>query len=153
MTIHRELLIGGKDVPAVSGRTTEDINPYTGEVYATLAAGGTEDVTLAVDAAQAAFADWAATSPFARRAVFLRAADILESRGEQAAGLMAGEAGGTRPWAYFNVSLAANMLREAAAAITAPRGEVLAAQEQGALGLAVREPVGVVAAFAPGTPR
>ncbi|WP_127358421.1 aldehyde dehydrogenase family protein [Actinacidiphila soli] len=149
MTIHRELLIGGKDVPAVSGRTTEDINPYTGEVYATLAAGGVEDITLAVDAAQAAFADWAAVSPFARRAIFLKAADLLEARGEQAADLMAGEAGGTRPWAYFNVALAANMLREAAAAITAPRGEVLTAQEEGALGLAVREPVGVVAAFAP----
>jgi acyl-CoA reductase-like NAD-dependent aldehyde dehydrogenase len=149
MTIHRELLIGGKDVPAVSGRTTEDINPYTGEVYATLAAGGVEDVTLAVDAAEAAFADWAAVSPFARRAIFLKAADVLEARGEQAADLMAGEAGGTRPWAYFNVALAANMLREAAAAITAPRGEVLTAQEEGALGLAVREPVGVVAAFAP----
>ncbi|WP_405733915.1 aldehyde dehydrogenase family protein [Streptomyces sp. NBC_01537] len=149
MTINRDLFIAGKDVPAVSGRTTEDVNPYTGEVYATLAAGGAEDVTLAVDAAQAAFEDWAAVSPFARRAIFLKAADILESRGEQAADLMAGEAGGTRPWAYFNVALAANMLREAAAAITAPRGEVLTSQEEGALGLAVREPVGVVAAFAP----
>lgn len=62
---------------------------------------------------------------------------------------MAREAGGTRPWAYFNVALAANILREAAAAITAPRGEVLSSQKEGALGLAVREPLGVVAAFAP----
>jgi acyl-CoA reductase-like NAD-dependent aldehyde dehydrogenase len=41
------------------------------------------------------------------------------------------------------------MLREAAAGITSPRGEVLTAQEDGVLGLAVREPMGVVAAFAP----
>jgi acyl-CoA reductase-like NAD-dependent aldehyde dehydrogenase len=45
--------------------------------------------------------------------------------------------------------LAANILREAAAAITAPRGEVLSSQKEGALSLAVREPLGVVAAFAP----
>ncbi|MCX4977651.1 aldehyde dehydrogenase family protein [Streptomyces sp. NBC_00620] len=149
MAITRELFIGGKDVPAASGRTAEDINPYTGEVYATVAAAGPEDVALAVGAADAAFADWAALSPFARRAIFLKAADLLDAKGEEVAELMAHEAGGTRPWAYFNVGLAANILREAAAAITAPRGEVLSAQEAGALGLAIREPLGVVAAFAP----
>jgi len=149
MPITRELLIGGKDEPAASGRTAVDLNPYTGEVYATVAAAGPEDVRRAVDAADAAFEEWAALAPFARRAILLKAADLLEGKGDQVAELMAGEAGGTRPWAYFNVALAANMLREAAAAVTAPRGEVLTAQEQGALGLAVREPVGVVAAFAP----
>ncbi|MER6130288.1 aldehyde dehydrogenase family protein [Streptomyces sp. NPDC001795] len=149
MPITRELLIGGKDVPAASGRTTVDVAPYTGEVYATLAAAGPEDVRRAVDAADAAFPAWSALAPFARRAIFLKAADLLDARGEQVAEIMAHEAGGTRPWAYFNVALAANILREAAAAITAPRGEVLNAQEEGALGLAVREPLGVVAAFAP----
>ncbi|WP_137991421.1 aldehyde dehydrogenase family protein [Streptomyces vilmorinianum] len=149
MVITRELLIGGQDVPAAAGRTAEDVTPYTGEVYAIVAAAGPEDVTRAVAAAHAAFPAWAALAPFARRAIFLRAADLLDAKGEEAAELMAHEVGGTRPWAYFNVALAANILREAAAAITAPRGEVLSAQEQGALGLALREPLGVVAAFAP----
>ncbi|WP_055716545.1 aldehyde dehydrogenase family protein [Streptomyces torulosus] len=149
MAITRDLLIGGKDVPAASGRTTEDFEPYTGEVYATVAAAGPEDVRRAVDAADAAFEDWAALAPFARRAVFFKAAELLEARGEQVAEIMAREAGGTRPWALFNVMLAANILREAAAAITAPRGEVLSSQKEGALSLAVREPLGVVAAFAP----
>ncbi|MFE9097355.1 aldehyde dehydrogenase family protein [Streptomyces sp. NPDC007264] len=149
MPLARELLIGGRDVPAVSGRTALDVDPYTGEVYATVAAAGPEDVARAVGAAEAASAGWAALAPFARRAVFLRAADLLDARAEQVAEVMAHEAGGTRPWAFFNVALAANVLREAAAAVTAPRGEVLSAQEEGVLGLAVREPLGVVAAFAP----
>ncbi|MFF6999900.1 aldehyde dehydrogenase family protein [Streptomyces sp. NPDC008313] len=149
MAVTRELLIGGKETPAASGRTTEDVSPYTGEVYATVAAAGPEDVTRAVDAADAAFPGWAALAPFARRAVFLRAADLLDAEAEQAAALMAREAGATRPWALFNVALGANVLREAAAAVTAPRGEVLSAQEEDTLGLAVREPLGVVAAFAP----
>ncbi|WP_314173595.1 aldehyde dehydrogenase family protein [Streptomyces winkii] len=149
MTIHRDLLIGGREVPAVSGRTADDRNPATGEVYATVAAGGPEDVRRAVSAAEAAFPDWAATGPAERRAVFLKAADILDSRGEDAATLMAQEAGGSRPWALFNVQLASGMLREAAAAVTAPQGEVLTPQDGGTLSLAVREPVGVVAAFAP----
>ncbi|MFF7289768.1 aldehyde dehydrogenase family protein [Streptomyces griseorubiginosus] len=149
MATTRALYIAGRDVPAASGRTTDDINPFTGEVYATVSAAGPEDVVRAVDAADAAFEEWAALAPYARRAIFLRAADLLDGRGAQVADLMAQEAGGTRPWAFFNVGLAANIMREAAAAITAPRGEVLNAQEQGALGLAVREPLGVVAAFAP----
>jgi acyl-CoA reductase-like NAD-dependent aldehyde dehydrogenase len=149
MALTRDLLIGGKDVPATSGRTAEDLDPYTGEVYATVAAAGPEDVRRAVDAADAAFEEWAALAPFARRAIFFKAAELLEGRGDEVADIMAREAGGTRPWAYFNVALAANILREAAAAITAPRGEVLGTQKEGALSLAVREPLGVVAAFAP----
>ncbi|MBC7272697.1 MAG: aldehyde dehydrogenase family protein [Streptomyces sp.] len=149
MTITRELYIGGKDVPAASGRTTEDTDPYTGQPYARVAAAGVEDVARAAEAADAAFASWAALSPFARRTILLKAADMLQDRAEQVAELMAHEVGGTRPWAHFNVGLAADMLREAAAAVTAPRGEVLTPQEEGTLGLAVREPLGVVAAFAP----
>ncbi|TDD34911.1 aldehyde dehydrogenase family protein [Nonomuraea terrae] len=149
MSISRELLIDGKAVPAASGRVTQDVSPYTGEVYATVAAAGADDVTRAVDAADAAFDAWAGLSPFARRTIFLRAADLLQARAEEVIALMAAEVGGTRPWAGFNVALAAEMLREAAASITAPRGEVLTAQEEGVLGLAVREPVGVVAAFSP----
>ncbi|GGT80169.1 MULTISPECIES: aldehyde dehydrogenase family protein [Streptomyces] len=149
MTVTRELLIGGRNVPAASGRTAEDVDPFTGEVYARVAAAGPEDVARAVEAADEAFPAWAAFAPFARREVFLRAADLLDSRAEQAVAVMARETGATRAWSLFNVSLAANILREAAAAVTAPRGSVLTAQEEGALGLAVSEPLGVVAAFAP----
>lgn len=149
MALHRNLLIGGKDVPAVSGRTTTDINPWTGKAYATVAAAEAEDVRAAVEAAYRAFEEWAALPPFARRKIFLDAADLMEERGEEAVQLMAMEAGASRPWALFNVGLAANILREAAAALTASRGDVLPTQEPGGLSLAVREPLGVIAAFAP----
>src|SRR5689334_13114500 len=101
MIVNRELLIGGKDVPAASGRTPDDLRPGTGEVFATVAAAGVEDVTRAVDAAQEAFAQWSAMSPFARRKILLDAADLLESRADQAIAIMAGEVGGTAPWAGF----------------------------------------------------
>ncbi|MFC9433129.1 aldehyde dehydrogenase family protein [Nocardia sp. NPDC057030] len=149
MTIARGLLIGGKDVPAEGGRTTEVITPHTGNAYATVAAATAPDVTAAVAAAAAAAGQWAASSPFTRRKIFLDAADLLDARLEQAVASMTGETGATFGWAAFNVSLGANMFREAAAAVTAPRGAVLAAEQPGALGLAVREPLGVVAAFAP----
>jgi len=149
MVIERELFIGGEDVPARDGRRTEDISPYTGEVYAAVAAGGPEDVVRAVDAAEDAFTAWAATPPSVRRGIFLKAADILDARADDVVGLMAREVGGVSPWARFNTGLGASILREAAAAVTQPVGEVLATEPADRLSLAVREPVGVVAAFSP----
>ncbi|MFF7260436.1 aldehyde dehydrogenase family protein [Streptomyces sp. NPDC008159] len=149
MSITRELLIDGKEIGARSGRTTPVINPATGQMYATVAAAGVEDVDRAVDAAQAAFENWATVDPFTRRAIFVKAADLMEQRREDVVALMVGEVGATRVWASFNVTLAATMLREAAALITAPRGEVLTTRHDGDLSLAVREPLGVVAAFSP----
>ncbi|WP_167043180.1 aldehyde dehydrogenase family protein [Salinibacterium sp. ZJ454] len=149
MSITRELIINGEHVPAASGKTTEDINPYTGEVYATVAAAGTDDVNRAVGAAADAFESWASTSPTARARIFLRAADLFEERTDQAIELMAQEVGGVSSWAQFNAALAANILRSAAAASTAPLGEVLATDLPGKYSLAVRQPYGVVAALAP----
>jgi hypothetical protein len=48
----RLLLIDGKWVPAVSGRTLETVNPATEDVLTTIAEGGKEDVDLAVKAAR-----------------------------------------------------------------------------------------------------
>lgn len=49
----------------------------------------------------------------------------------------------------FNAGLAASILREAAAAVTFPPGQVLATDTPGALSLAIRQRSGLVAAFAP----
>ncbi|WP_125611659.1 aldehyde dehydrogenase family protein [Specibacter cremeus] len=149
MAITRDLIIDGEHVPAASGKTTGDINPYTGATYATVAAAGTEDVTRAVDAAAAALERWSATSPTARARIFLKAADLLEERTDHGVQLMAREVGGVRPWAEFNLALAGNILRSAAAATTAPQGEVLATDLPGKYSLAVRRPYGVVAALSP----
>jgi acyl-CoA reductase-like NAD-dependent aldehyde dehydrogenase len=62
---------------------------------------------------------------------------------------MASETGGTYGWSLFNVGLAAGMLREAGSLTTTPIGEVLATNNPDALSFAVRQPAGVVAAFAP----
>jgi acyl-CoA reductase-like NAD-dependent aldehyde dehydrogenase len=55
-------------------RDVEDFNPYTGEGCANVASGGAVDVRRAVEAAQAAFPEWAATPPAAKRKILLEAA-------------------------------------------------------------------------------
>ncbi|HYA45635.1 MAG TPA: aldehyde dehydrogenase family protein [Acidimicrobiales bacterium] len=149
MAIERQLLIGGDNVPAAGARRTEDRDPYTGDVYATVAAAGPEDARRAVDAAAAALPAWAQMAPSERRKLLLRAAELLSSRASEAADLMTAETGAIRPWALFNVELAAEMLREAAAWVTHPVGEVLPTSTPAALSLSLRQPAGVVAAFAP----
>jgi acyl-CoA reductase-like NAD-dependent aldehyde dehydrogenase len=149
MVEQRSLLINGEQVAAEGGRTAEDLSPQDGSVVALVAAASPADVVRAVDAADAAFADWSTTAPSIRRRILFRAGDLLEERGEQAAALMARETGGTFGWSLFNVGLAANMLRDAAGLTTAPIGEVLATDNPDVISLAVRQPVGVVAAFAP----
>ncbi|HEV7964809.1 MAG TPA: aldehyde dehydrogenase family protein, partial [Actinoplanes sp.] len=145
----RSLLIGGEQLAASDGRTADDLNPHTGEVFARVAAASPSDVAKAVTAASDAFPAWSTTPPTQRRRILNRAADLLEERGEAAAALMAQETGGTFGWSLFNVGLASSMFREAAALVTSPLGEVIAGDNPDALSLAIRQPAGVVAAFAP----
>lgn len=56
----RQMYIGGKWVPAASGETFATVNPMTEEAIATVAAGGPEDVDLAVEAALTGSAEWSA---------------------------------------------------------------------------------------------
>lgn len=145
----RGLLIDGKEVPSSNQATADDVSPWTGEVFARVAAATPQDVTAAVDAAAKAFPTWSVLSPFERRKIFLKAADIMESRMEDAIAVMAGEVGGARPWAGFNVQLCVEILREAAAAVTQPKGQVLVTQMPGVSSYAKRVPYGVVAAISP----
>jgi acyl-CoA reductase-like NAD-dependent aldehyde dehydrogenase len=147
--LERGLLIGGKSVPASSGRLADDIAPWDGEVYARVAAGTPADITRAADAAQAAFPGWSQMGAFERREIFLRAADVMARRGEEAIAALARETGASRVFSQFNLAFCIQVLREAAAAITRPAGELLPTSIPGAYSLAQRIPLGVVGAISP----
>ena len=112
------LLLDSKDVPAANGATFDRLDPITGEIASRAAAAQIADVQRAADAAAAAFPAWSATGPSARRAILLKAADLLQAKAPQFTALMAAETGATAGWAGFNVHLAAGMLREAGAMTT-----------------------------------
>ena len=103
----------------------------------------------AADAAAAAFPEWSALGPNARRALLNRAADELEGRADAFVESMASELRASQPWARFNVQLGAGMVREAAALTTQIAGEVIPSDKPGLLSLALREPVGAVLGIAP----
>ena len=143
------LIIGDKKGPAKGGRTHDRHDPFTGQLATRSAAATVADANAAADAAAAAFPEWSAKGPSERRALLLKAADILQSKSDLFAQTLVAETGATIPWGHFNVMLAAGMLREAASLTTQITGEVIPSDRPGTLALSFRQPVGVVLGIAP----
>ena len=76
-------IIDGQAVPAADGRTTDLIDPTTGEVFATAALSGSEDVDRAYAAAARAFETWRDTIPGERQKALLAIADLFEEHAEE----------------------------------------------------------------------
>lgn len=144
-----KMFIGGKWVDSTSGETFDDLNPYTGEVYAQVPAGGREDARQAIDAAAAAFPEWAASPPAMRRQIFLKAADVMESRQDELVKAMMEEVGGTIGISMFQMHFVPGLYRMAAGAGYDVKGEIIPADHKDSFFMAVRQPAGVVACFAP----
>ncbi|WP_431673690.1 aldehyde dehydrogenase [Rhizobium leguminosarum] len=143
------LLINGADRAASGGRTFDRIDPFTEKLASRAAAASLDDAAAAVDAAAAAFGAWSKTGPGQRRAILMKAADIMDSKVGEFTRLMIEETGSTAPWAGFNVMLAANILREAGAMTTQISGEIIPSDKPGTLAMGVRQAAGVCLAIAP----
>ena len=144
-----KMFIDGKWVESSSGNTFEDHNPFTGDVYADVPAGNAEDARSAIDAAKAAFPEWAATPPGAKRQIFLKAADVMESRQDELVQAMMEEVGGTIGISMFQMGFVPGLFRMAAGAAYDVKGEIIPADHANSFFMAIRQPAGVVACFAP----
>jgi acyl-CoA reductase-like NAD-dependent aldehyde dehydrogenase len=145
----QQLLIGGEWAGAGSGDTFERADPWSGEVASRAAAASRDDARAAADAAAAAFPEWAATGPSARRALLQKASALLMERAPDIAAVMTNETGSTFGFGMFNCSLASGMLSEAAAQTTSVTGEVIPSDVPGLTAMAIRQPAGVVLGIAP----
>ncbi len=129
--------------------TFERLNPMTGEVASTARAMTVAEAVAVAERADAAFPAWSATGPNARRALLMKAADALQAKAPAFAEAMLAETGATIGFAMFNVHLAVDVIREAAALTTQIGGEVIPSDRPGCLAMALREPVGVMLGIAP----
>jgi len=141
--------IAGGWTDAAGGGTFEDRDPFTGDVVAFVPAGGRPDAARAVAAAADAFPAWSQSLPAQRQAIFLKAADVLESRRDEIVGLLARETGATFGFGMFQMQFVPGLLRQAAAAAYAPLGQIIPSDHPGTLAMGIRRPVGVVGAIAP----
>jgi vanillin dehydrogenase len=104
----------------------------------------------AVEAAEAAFPQWSATTPGERGGLLRRASELLLERQAAIAALVTEETNGTIGWGMFNVQLGAGMLAYYANQADAPAEEQeIPSHIPGKRAKAVRQPVGVVVGIAP----
>ena len=144
----RKLHIGGEWTDATGGGTFEDTDPFTGDVVASIPAGTREDARRAIEAADKAFSAWSQSPPAERQRIFLKAADILESRAEEVGSWLTRETGCTFGFAMFQLQFVQGLFRQAAALGYQPMGEIIPS-DTGAFAMGIRRPVGVVGAIAP----
>lgn len=144
-----QFLIGGEAVLAAEGRSFTRHDPVTGEVATVAAAASVADALKAVDAAAAAFPAWSKVGPVERRKLLNKAADIMDAKVGEFIAAGVAETGATGPWIGFNVMLAANMIREAAAMVTQVGGEIIPSNKPGTLAMGVLKPRGVCLGIAP----
>ncbi len=74
-----ENFINGRFVAPLKGQYFDVISPINGRVYTQAARSGAEDIELALDAAHAAAAKWAAVPPAERANILLKIADRMEA--------------------------------------------------------------------------
>ena len=150
-TFRTDAFIDGAFQAARSGERFVTENPATGQPLAEVAAGDAADIDAAVRAARRAFDDgrWSRRSPAERKETLLRFADALEDNLEELAMLDSIEAG--KPITDcrdVDVPETIKTFRWFAEAIDKVF-DAVAPTGPDALGLIVREPVGVVGAVVP----
>lgn len=138
-----DLLVAGAWRPAAGGRRLEVCDPATGSVLATVADAETGDAEAAVDAAAAAAADWAATSPRSRADLLMRAFHLVHERTEELALLISLENGKSLADARGEVAYAAEFFRWYAEEAVRLRGQVGHAPSGANRLLVTYQPVGI----------
>ena len=142
--------IDGKSTPALSGETTDVINPATGEVYAKAANSSAADVDVAMNAASKAFEDWRDSTPSERQRALLKIADALESRADELVAIEVENTG--KPIALTNseeVPPMIDQIRFFAGAARNLEGKSAGEYMRGMTSFIRREPIGICAQVTP----
>jgi betaine-aldehyde dehydrogenase len=142
--------VGGEYRAAQGGRTSEVVDPSTGQAYLRAPVSGAADVDGALRVAAEAFETWRDTTPAERSLALLRFADAIEARTED---LVEAESRNTgKPVAMTRsdeVPPLADELRFFAGAARILDGKSAGEYLRGHTSMIRREPVGVCAQVAP----
>lgn len=136
-------------MPATDGQCHERRAPVSEAVITRAAAAGPEEARMAADAAAAVFPEWSDSAPEIRARMLTAAAERLRECSGELAAIAAAEVGSAPDWIAFDIEIACETLRAAAA--LAPRiGEtVVAGGRPGVACRLNRRPAGVVLGIAP----
>ncbi|MCW2497861.1 gamma-aminobutyraldehyde dehydrogenase [Jatrophihabitans sp.] len=150
MTRRVQNFINGELVDAVDGRTSDLVDPSTGEVFGSAPVSSEADVDKAYKAAAAAFETWRDSTPAERQRALLKIADAMEERAEE---IIAAECQNTgKPIAVTRdeeIPPTLDHLRFFAGAARLLEGRSAGEYMAGHTSYIRREPIGVVGQVAP----
>jgi betaine-aldehyde dehydrogenase len=142
--------IHGERVAAADGRTTDLIDPSTGEAYATAALSSEVDIDAAFSAAERAFDSWRDSTPSDRQRALLRIADAIEERADELVAVESQNTGKPRQLtADEEVPPMCDQIRFFAGAARVLEGRSAGEYMSGFTSFIRREPVGVCGAVTP----
>jgi vanillin dehydrogenase len=141
--------ISGKALDIPASMLSDVVNPANQRPFAKIFMAQAQHMRAAIDAAAAAKAAWGATLPAERERLIMRFADELEAARNEIVDLLIDEGGSTFGKAQFEVGFAANLIRSIAGEARRIHGEVFPADVPGLISMAIRRPLGVVAAISP----
>jgi len=134
---------------AIEGRRFAVSDPALDQVFAQVPDSGAADARAAVDAASAALPGWRATPAKQRAQILKRWNDLIVQHQEDLGRLISREQGKPLAEGRGEVLYAASYVEWFAEEATRAYGELIPAPVSGRRMMAVREPVGVVAAITP----
>jgi aldehyde dehydrogenase (NAD+)/betaine-aldehyde dehydrogenase len=143
--------IDGQWVDALSGDTFQRTSPYDGRVVATYPNGGAEDAQKAIEAARRVFDEgkWSTSPAKDRSRVLRRTAELLLANMEELSQSIANEVGKPIGMASAEVAFTADVFDYFAGKALDIKGESITQEVPDAVGLVIREPVGVVGIITP----
>ncbi|SDE21306.1 NAD-dependent succinate-semialdehyde dehydrogenase [Limimaricola pyoseonensis] len=146
---HTDLYINGTWRAGAAQERFDVINPATEEVLASVASAEIADADAALDAAEAAMADWAARTPRERSEVLRRAWELMTARLEDFARLITLENGKARGDAMGEATYAAEFFRWFAEEAVRADGMITRAPSSGARIMVQHMPAGLAVLVTP----
>ena len=144
-----DLWIGGKWRKASDNQRFDVIDPATEKKVASVASASVEDAIAAVDAANDAFASWAARKPRERGEILRKAYELIMRDAERLAKLITVENGKALPDSRGEVAYAAEFFRWNAEEAVRNVGQMSTAPSSGARILVQHKPAGIAVLVTP----
>jgi acyl-CoA reductase-like NAD-dependent aldehyde dehydrogenase len=149
MTLSYANYIDGSWVPTASGQTFTSYNPATGAALGVVTCSNAADAAAAAAAAARAYPAWRNTPAPQRGAILFRAGEILVRRKDELARMMTMEMGKVIKEAAGDVQEAIDMCYYMAGEGRRSFGYTTPSELPNKFAMAVRDPIGVVAAITP----
>lgn len=140
---HDRLLIGGEWREASDGAEIDVLDPSTGEPVATVPSGSADDAVAAVDAAEAAAGEWAATPPRQRGEILRRAFELMTAQADELASLIVLEMGKTFTESKGEITYAAEFYRWFSEEAVRNDGSITLAPAGDKRIIAIGQPIGI----------